>query len=123
MWGSLLFLVGSTIHSVEIYTLCTFFETSPIQDYVVGTYFMGVGIAMVSLSNHPILKIKSISRIGQTTLGIYAIHYIFVDWLGPVDKASDSFFWELAHVPLVLTLSILASFILTKNKITKRIVT
>jgi len=56
--GLMVFLLGTVLHFSEIYILWAFFETSPRQDYVIGTYFMGTGIAMMALSNHRMLKVK-----------------------------------------------------------------
>jgi surface polysaccharide O-acyltransferase-like enzyme len=83
---------------------------------------MGLGVAMAALSNHSTLKNKMLSKIGQMTLGIYAVHFIFVDLLRPIDKVSDDIVWEVGYVVVVLALSILTSLALSKNKITKKIV-
>lgn len=121
-YGCLVFCIGCVVHFVEIYTLWRVFETTPIQDYVIGTYFMGLGVAMAALSNHPILRNKIFSKIGQMTLGIYAVHFIFVDLLRPIDEVSDHILWEVGYVVAVLALSILISLALSKNKITRKIV-
>lgn len=122
LYGFMVFCIGSALHFAEIYTLWLIFETDPKQDFVIGTYFMGVGVAMAALSNHPALKIKTLSKIGQMTLGIYAVHFVFVDLLRPFDKASDSVLWELGYVVVVFFLSIITSLILSKSKTTKKIV-
>jgi len=83
---------------------------------------MGLGVAMDALSNYPALKNKVLSNIGRMTLGVYAVHMIFVDLLRPIDKASDDIMWEAGYVVIVLALSILTAQMLSKNKITKKIV-
>ena len=118
----LVFFIGTALHFSEVYTLWKIFKTTPIQDYVIGTYFMGVEVAMIALSNHPGLKSKTLGKIGQMALGIYAIHVIFVDLLRPIDKVTDSIIWEVIYVVVVLLLSIVTSLLLSQNKITKKII-
>jgi len=121
-YGLSVFCMGSVLHFTEIYYLWEIFGTSTHHDYVIGTYFMGVGVAMAALSNHPALKNKALSKIGQMTLGIYAVHFIFVDLLRPIDKTLNSDLWEAGYVLAVLVLSIVTSLALCKNKITKQII-
>lgn len=105
---------GALLHFLEIYTLMKLFGTSLIRDYVFGTYFRGVG-AVLALSNHAVLRAKVFSVIGRMVLGIYAVHYIFVDILRPIDNIIKSVFWEVSYVFLVLVLSILSVLILSKS--------
>jgi peptidoglycan/LPS O-acetylase OafA/YrhL len=65
-----------------------------LQDFVFGTYFMGVGATLLSLSNHRVLSNKLCATLGKMTLGIYASHYIFVDLLQPADKLFNHPSWE-----------------------------
>lgn len=121
-YGFIVFCIGISVHFIEIYTLWALFDTSPKQDYVIGTYFMGVGVSMAALSNHPTMKSKTLSKIGRLTLGIYAVHLIFVDLFQPIDELTDSIFWELGYIAIVFALSIITSMLLTKSNITKKIV-
>ncbi|MBW2646221.1 MAG: acyltransferase [Deltaproteobacteria bacterium] len=121
-YGILVFLLGCIAHFSEIYVLWSMYGTSPKQDFVLGTYFMGVGVAMASLSNHPALQNKMLSKIGQMTLGIYAVHFIYVDLFRGIDENIYSPFWEMSYVMLVLVLSVLSSILLSKNKITRKLV-
>ncbi|MDY6857627.1 MAG: acyltransferase [Thermodesulfobacteriota bacterium] len=121
LYGSVVFFLGTFLHFIEIYTLMVAFATSPKQEYVIGTYFMGLGVSMIALSNHPALKNQLLSQFGQLTLGIYAVHLIFVDLLRPIDKYSDSILWELSYMLLAVILSISTSFFLSKNRFLKGI--
>jgi surface polysaccharide O-acyltransferase-like enzyme len=122
LYGSLLFIFGLLIHSSEILFLWKVFDTSPIQDYVIGTYFMGTGVAMAALSNHPVLQSNLLGRVGQMTLGLYAIHYIYVDLFVLFDKNVNTPLWEVGYVILVLLLSVISVIILSKNTLTRKIV-
>ena len=115
LYGSFIFIIGCAIHFFEIYIINKYFGTSLYQDYVFGTYFMGLGVAMASLSNHPILQCIKMSNVGQMTLGIYAIHFIFVDLFNTFDTYLNSAVWEIGYVSIVTILSIQATLFLSKN--------
>ncbi len=76
----------------EIHFLVSRYGATPFQDYVVGTYFTGMGAAIVALSNHPFLRLGIFGGLGRLTLGIYAIHFAFVDMLRQSFKGLP---WEL----------------------------
>jgi surface polysaccharide O-acyltransferase-like enzyme len=118
-YGFLVFCLGGIVHFSELYVLWKFYGISPLQNYVFGTYFMGVGVAMMALSNHPSVQSEFLSSIGQMTLGIYAIHYVFVDLLSVFDQTSHSPLWEVGYVVIVLALSILSTLALSKFHVTR----
>lgn len=120
--GGIIFLLGVLSHLVEIYILMVLYKTSMLQDFVFGTYFMGVGAALLSLSNHKLLSNKMFSTLGKMTLGIYASHVLFVDLLRPVDELLNHPVWELLFVILVFTLSLWFTIVLSKLKYTKKLV-
>ena len=120
--GIALFGVGCLLHFSELYLLWRLYGTSPHQDYVIGTYFMGVGVALASLSNNALFRNVFLSYIGRFTLGIYAIHFVFVDLLRPVGKLTISSLWEISYIMLVLLFSVASVMVLSKNNITRRYV-
>ncbi len=119
LYGFIIYCIGSLLQLTEIYILWTKFATTPLQDYVFGTYFVGIGVAMMALSNHKALQSQVLSTIGQMTLGIYAIHYMFVDLLKVIDKNMNSPWWEVGYVVIVLVLSILSTLALSKFQFTR----
>jgi surface polysaccharide O-acyltransferase-like enzyme len=126
--GIFLFAFGWLLQFSEVYLLWSLYGTSSYQnyvmdqDYVVGTYFMGLGAAVSALSNIAFLRNKVLSNIGQFTLGIYAVHFIFVDMLRPIGKLTYSWLWEIGYVLLVLLFSTVSVIVLSKNKITRKLV-
>ena len=120
--GIALLAVGSLIHFTEVYFLWRAYGTSPYQDYVIGTYFMGVGAAMAALSNDAILKNAVLSEIGKFTLGIYAVHLIFVDNLHPIGELTHSPLWAVGYVMVVLLLSIITVLLLARTKFGRKFV-
>src|SRR5690606_23960904 len=105
--GIALLTFGCLLHFSEVYLLCSVYATNLHQDYVIGTYFMGVGAAIAALSNSTYLKNDILSKVGKFTLGIYVIHLAFVDILRPIGKLTSSWFWEIGYIMLVLFFSVI----------------
>lgn len=121
--GVITFVFGAAIHFTEIYALWKLYGTDPyMHSYTIGTYCMGVGITLAALSNHRILNIDILAKTGKYVLGIYVIHYIFVDIVSPVSPIISSPLWEIGKVVLILLLSIGTAMLLSKNRYTRKIV-
>lgn len=121
-YGVLLLLTGLIIQFLEITTLYKLFGTKMLHDYVFSTCLMGIGVALIALSNNKLLHFNGISKIGSMTLGIYAVHYIYVDLFLLLDKRIDAAWWEISYVFIVLILSIITTLLLAKSSLLKRIV-
>jgi len=121
-YGCLLYFLGTVLHFSEIFVLWKCFSITPIHDYVFATYFMGLGVALISLSSHPVLHNKYLSSIGKMTLGIYAVHFIFVDNIQIIDQKIHSPVWEIGKVLLVLILSVISTWLLSKNRLMRKVV-
>lgn len=94
------------------------------QDYVIGTYFYGVGVAIIGLSNIRLLHIPRAASIAPLILGIYASHYIFVDLLDPANRYfSGSQVWLFFYISIVFFMSCILSTAMAKNSLTKKLVT
>ena len=119
--GGAVLIAGYALQFSELYVLQHRFDTSPLQDDVVGTLLTGVGAAIVALSDAPMLRIPMLSRLGPYVLGIYAVQYVFVDMLKPMHGISP--LWDVAQVALIFTLSAAAARALAANRLTARFVT
>ena len=78
---------------------------------------------MMALSNHPALCLRSVSRIGPFVLGVYAVHYFFVD----VFRSRHGFSpvpWlnEILYLLLVFVLSILSVLAMSRFALTRKLV-
>jgi surface polysaccharide O-acyltransferase-like enzyme len=122
-WGIGLFALGSSLHLTEAYLLYRNWGTDPCHDYLFGTIFMGLGVTLISLSNHTLLRIPMAGKLGKLTLGIYASHFLFVDLFAPIDSYTNSPIWEIGYVFIVLFCSILFCLALSKTKYMRRLVT
>lgn len=93
------------------------------QDYVGSTLFLGIGVAMMALSNHPILQVRHLAAIGPFVLGVYALHYFFVDLFRSRHQFTHiTGLDEILYVLIVLVLSILGALTMARFKLTKRLV-
>lgn len=110
------------MHFSEAFMLWKYFDVNLRHDFVFGTYFMGLGAAMASLSNHPWLQSQKLSEIGRLTLGIYAVHGVFLGNLSMVNNYMHSPIWEVSEILLVFLLSVFTAYWLSRNRITSNIV-
>lgn len=121
--GLLLAVLGTVLHFLEIWILHTHWGTSLDQDYVIGTYPMGVGVALMALSGRSVVNWTWATRVGPLVLGVYASHFMFVDLLRPFDRmAAGSLIWDIGYVVLVFFLSLGLAVILARLPGTRRMV-
>jgi surface polysaccharide O-acyltransferase-like enzyme len=93
------------------------------QDYVVGTYFLGLGVTLVALSNARPLRMPALASVGPLVLGIYACHFLYVDLLRPLDDAYHGEpLWAGSYVALVFMLSLVTAAALSRLSMTRRFV-
>ncbi len=116
-------ILGLLLHFGELLALHRNWGTTMSQDYVVGTYFLGLGAALIALSNPGILHLPRIASIGPLVLGIYASHFIFVEILRPLDRYySGNGLWEVSYVALVFLLSYALASALARFQLSRRLV-
>lgn len=121
-YGIIIFLFGTLMHFIEMIVLWRVFENLPQHDYVFGTYWMGIGFSIIMLVDSPKLQENVFSKVGRLSLGIYAVHYIFVDLFSRFDQTHHSAFWEIGYVMIVLILAILVTYLLSLNRFTHEFV-
>ena len=120
--GLALTVLGYCVHFLELYFLHRRYGTTLAQDYLVGTYLLGLGSALMALSNHAFLRLPALRAVGPRVLGIYAIHVVFVELLYPVRLWISSPLWDIAYVLLVFALSFFAVSAMVKTGIGRRMV-
>jgi surface polysaccharide O-acyltransferase-like enzyme len=100
--GLLLALTGFALQVLEVDWLHRAFGAGLVQDYVLSTWLFGLGAGLMALSNAPALRQPALAPLGPLVPGIYASHYLFVDWLR---RADDTWrvhaIWDLLYVALV----------------------
>jgi surface polysaccharide O-acyltransferase-like enzyme len=97
--------------------------TTMTQDYVIGTYFFGVGVVVMALSNTNLLRFSTVASVGPLVLGIYVSHIMFIEFLVPLKRQlSGNTIWDILFLALVFMLSYAFSLTLSKFFVTKRLV-
>jgi surface polysaccharide O-acyltransferase-like enzyme len=122
LYGIATLSLGILIHFSELVFISRMYGTSIKQDYVIGTYFMGLGSAIASLSGIISVKRTRLQGIAHLSLGIYAVHLIFVELLEPIFKQSNSKFSGMIFFGCVLALSITSVKLLSLGKVTSKLV-
>lgn len=93
------------------------------QDFVLGTYFYGLGITMLALSDPAPLRFPRLAGLGPLVLGIYASHFLFVDLLAGQDSPLRAIpGWDIIVVALVFALSLTLTGLLWRFAPTRRLV-
>lgn len=121
--GIFLTVLGLIMHFTEVIALHRFWGTTMLQDYVIGTYFMGLGVALIALSNTKYLSLPFIAYFGPFVLGIYVSHVGFIILLKPFDrKYAGNWIWDVTYILLIFLLSYLLTYLLAKFRFTRKIV-
>ncbi len=121
--GAALAVGGLLLQAAEVLWLHRAWGTTMAQDYVVGTYFYGLGMALVALSDAPVLRMHRLAGVGASGLGIYLTHLMFVDALVPVERRfSGQAWWEIGYVALVFTAAYGFTTLLARWRLTRRLV-
>lgn len=122
--GAGMVVLGALVQAAELLWLHAYWNESLVQNYVIGTYILSLGVALIALSNAQSLQLPRLAAIAPLALGIYACHYLFVDLLRPIDAVmAQNLVWEIAYVGIVFFLSFGLSAILAKFAPTRRFVT
>lgn len=116
LWrGAMLLAAGCALHFLEVIYLWRWYHAYPLEEYVFGTYLMGVGAAVMALSDHPGIRWSALARLGPATLGVYLVNPIFSELLEPVGQRRDVI-WQLSHLAAVLALSLLTVLLLSRSR-------
>ena len=123
LYGSVVALLALIGHFCELALIHALWGTTMAQDYVVSTLAVGIGVAMMALSNHPVLCIPGVSTIGRYVLGVYVIHYFFVVILRHRHHYT-AFPWtnEVLYIIVVAVLSFATAIVLSRFSVTQRLV-
>lgn len=119
----LLVIGGFLLHMLEVYFLWRLYEINPMsQDYVFGTLPFGVGMAAIALSRSKLGEKTFIARYGVYTLGIYVVHYIYVDLLSSLGPRFNHIAWDFAFPVIVYGLSLITTIFISNFNFFKKIV-
>jgi surface polysaccharide O-acyltransferase-like enzyme len=121
--GPALALGGLALQLAEAAWLHARWGTNMAQDFVFGTYFYGLGVAMLALSDPAPLRFPRLAGLGPLVLGIYASHNLFVDPLtGPDNPMRALPGWDVIVVAVVFALALALTGLLARFPLTRRLV-
>ena len=117
LWG------GAALSALEIYLLWGRFGINPTAHaYVLGTLPYGIGASLLVMSKPLMARDTTIAGLGKYTLGVYVIHYIFLDLLRPLGGVINTRIWDFALPVTVFLLSLLSAAILQQITFLQRFV-
>lgn len=122
--GCLLLSAGFLLHITEIRIIHSLLHAPPLtisrQDFVFGTYAMGLGATMIALSRPSWLSNVKLARWGRLTLGTYCVHGFFAhQWLL---RRLESPVAEILFPIAVLLLSLATANLLSRARVTRFLV-
>jgi len=121
--GSLVFALGYFMHFAEIFALLKLYQVRAVgHDYVLGTWLMGLGAAMVALSGFRLLRNATLAAAGRLTLGVYAVHVLFLQLLTSLFWPRTSPLLEFVLIAVALALSLATCWLLSKVPYARRLV-
>jgi surface polysaccharide O-acyltransferase-like enzyme len=121
--GPALALGGLALQLAEVAWLHARWGTNMAQDFVIGTYFYGLGMTMLALADPAPLRCPRLAGLGPLVLGIYASHFLFVDLLARPDSPLRAVpGWDIIVVALVFALSLALTGLLWRFAPTRRLV-
>ena len=125
-WGLMLFAAGLLLQVTEIWLIHALLHAPPLgvnqQDFVFGTYAMGLGATILALAEPGWLSSVTLARWGRLVLGIYCVHLYFVDRLWQHVRHFNSPLAELLFPIVVLLLSVATAVLLSKTRLTRSFV-
>lgn len=121
--GAVMAVAGCLLQAVELMAVHRLWGTTMCQDFVAGTNLYGVGVALMALSKPGLCGALRLQPLAQLVLGVYVSHIIFVDLLGPLERASQgSVLGGIASVAAVFGLSLSLAWVLAQWPWTRRLV-
>ncbi len=123
LWKGCGFLIlGYMVHFIELYFLITKHDINYSPDCLFGTYFMGIGCALIALSNALMPRAHCFSTFGSLTLGVYGMHLIYFNNLDHARPLYPAGLWYPFVIVAVYLLSVSTAYLMAKNTALKRIV-
>jgi len=117
-------LFGYFLQLGEVFYLWKYYEVpSGTHEFLIGTIFLGLGVFLLALSLNNLLDKRYFSKFAIYTLGIYASHLLIAKNISFLKKFLVWPLWETFYPIATFILALSLSYLLSKNKYAKSIVT
>lgn len=118
-----LLLGGLALHMVEVYVLLRFYEVNPLRhDFLLGTLPYSTGVAAIALSRPSLGENALMTKWGPYVLGIYVVHFLYVDLLGPLGGRFNPYAWGIVLPVTIFLLSLVTVKYMEKSRALRKIV-
>lgn len=121
--GAVILIFACVLQVAELVLLFSVVGPSLKLGYFFATFFGALGFTLMSLSDHRFLQNEWLAGLGKYTLGIYLSHFIVVENLKLLARLSDSLLWEISSALFIYALCLGFAVLLSKNKLTRKLVT
>lgn len=120
----LLICAGIAMHILEACFLFSQYGLKPRHDYLLGTVLFCTGIFVFTLAMPNIGKNTVFPQWGgQLTLGIYAVHTLFIKFFGIFRPNFSTVTYEILQPIVIFLLSVFFTLLLKRNALTRILVT
>ena len=118
----LIIIVGFVLHMTEAIFLRQYIDETG-NDYLLGTIPYGVGVFMLALTHPRMGQSTFLPSLAKFTLGVYVIHQLVKWGIVGLSLWIDGPSWEIIFPVLVYILTVYIVCLLTKFRLTQRLVT
>jgi hypothetical protein len=105
--GVVILAVGYALHFTEVFHFWRTYDSYPLKHFDFSTWLLGLGLAMIGLSNRPFPGRDWLARYGRIAL---IGHYLHAAW------------WEVGQVIFVLVMAILVVRLLMRSRLLRQFV-
>ena len=115
-------LGGLIFYSLEALCLKIFFKAAiPYHDYLLGSVPYGIGVFLLAVTQPDNTLDKFVGPYGRYMLGIYVIHFLFLDLFKPIGLWVHPYVWLVIYPILVFGFSLSACILIGRTPLRKLI--
>jgi surface polysaccharide O-acyltransferase-like enzyme len=121
IYGGFALLLGVALHFTEIFFLYYNYGASLTDDFVFGTYFMGLGFTLLAISSPSFIGCNKVFIwLGRNSLALFLVHFIFVDLLLNSLTSRHLIAELFLYILLVLLASIFSTLLIVRSAFFKK---
>ena len=114
--------IGIAVYVIESALIWRIQDRQVLYDYVFSTAFLGLGIFLIGLVLPQSKLIDRLAGPGQLTLGVYLIHMMLIMEFNWLKDSLDPVMYGLLFPPAVYAVSLAAAAVLSRNRLSRRLI-